>query len=139
MAVSANDNGIKILANSDGVRLLRTFENLSYDAPRASESVAKVALSMISCECDIALSAIKSNLIVAFLCSLLLIQSQLQQLQLAVDLQTGVPLWLLLLEWFVGLSCSFRVASEFYTLVTCISIILRSHNSYYCHIVSVVC
>lgn len=48
MAVSANDNGIKILANSDGIRLLRTFENLSYDASRASESVAKVALSMMS-------------------------------------------------------------------------------------------
>ncbi|KAL8256799.1 hypothetical protein R6Q59_028840 [Mikania micrantha] len=32
LAVSANDNGIKILANSDGLRLLRTFENLSLDA-----------------------------------------------------------------------------------------------------------
>lgn len=38
MAVSANENGIKILANSDGMRLLRTFENLSYDASRASEA-----------------------------------------------------------------------------------------------------
>ncbi|KAL6334754.1 hypothetical protein AAG906_021413 [Vitis piasezkii] len=34
---------IKILANSDGLRLLRTFDNLSYDASRASESVTKVA------------------------------------------------------------------------------------------------
>ena len=124
MAVSANENGIKILANPDGIRLLRTFENLSYDASRASESVAKVGLSMISCECDIALSVIKSNPIVAFLCSLLLIQSQLQQLlQLTVDLRTGVPQWLLL-EWFVGHSCTFSVASEFYTQVTCISITL---------------
>lgn len=32
LAVSTNENGIKILANSDGLRLLRTFENLSYDA-----------------------------------------------------------------------------------------------------------
>ncbi|MFS7940504.1 putative transcription factor WD40-like family [Helianthus anomalus] len=38
LAVSTNENGIKILANSDGLRLLRTFENLSYDtASRASE------------------------------------------------------------------------------------------------------
>ncbi|GMI82011.1 TOPLESS-related 1 [Hibiscus trionum] len=37
LAVSANDNGIKVLANSDGMRLLRTLENLSYDASRASE------------------------------------------------------------------------------------------------------
>ncbi|XP_048233740.1 topless-related protein 1 isoform X3 [Ricinus communis] len=41
LAVSANENGIKILANSDGHRLLRTFENLSYDASRASEAVTK--------------------------------------------------------------------------------------------------
>ncbi|KAF4387713.1 hypothetical protein G4B88_004040 [Cannabis sativa] len=41
LAVSANENGIKILANTDGIRLLRTFENLSYDASRASEAVAK--------------------------------------------------------------------------------------------------
>ncbi|KAL9387989.1 hypothetical protein Peur_021113 [Populus x canadensis] len=48
LAVSANDNGIKILANSDGIRLLRTFENLSYDASRASESVAKPTVNPIS-------------------------------------------------------------------------------------------
>lgn len=42
LAVSANDNGIKIVANSDGIRLLRTLENSSmYDASRASE-LAKV-------------------------------------------------------------------------------------------------
>lgn len=47
MAVSANDNGIKILANTDGIRLLRTFDNLSYDASRTSETVTKVAFSEI--------------------------------------------------------------------------------------------
>ncbi|TYJ31477.1 hypothetical protein E1A91_A06G201300v1 [Gossypium mustelinum] len=38
LAVSTNDNGIKILANSDGMRLLRTLENLSYDALRTAEA-----------------------------------------------------------------------------------------------------
>lgn len=42
LAVSTNENGIKILANSDGLRLLRGYENLSYDTTRAPESV-KVA------------------------------------------------------------------------------------------------
>ncbi|PON51665.1 Topless-like WD40 repeat containing protein [Parasponia andersonii] len=48
LAVSANDNGIKVLANTDGLRLLRTFENLSYDASRTSEAVAKPTVSPIS-------------------------------------------------------------------------------------------
>lgn len=47
LAVSASDNGIKILANSDGLRLLRTYENLSYDSSRASESLTKVILIYI--------------------------------------------------------------------------------------------
>ncbi|KAL8497190.1 hypothetical protein ACS0TY_020759 [Phlomoides rotata] len=38
LAVSANENGIKILANAEGLRLLRTFENLAFDASRASEA-----------------------------------------------------------------------------------------------------
>lgn len=38
LAVSANDNGIKIMANSDGVRLLSTVENLSYDSSKTSEA-----------------------------------------------------------------------------------------------------
>ncbi|KAL6497091.1 hypothetical protein OROGR_029020 [Orobanche gracilis] len=38
LAISTNENGIKILANSDGLRLLRTFENLAFDASRASEA-----------------------------------------------------------------------------------------------------
>ncbi|KAK6153757.1 hypothetical protein DH2020_013396 [Rehmannia glutinosa] len=47
LAVSANENGIKILANADGLRLLRTFENLAFDASRASEA-AKPNVSPIS-------------------------------------------------------------------------------------------
>ena len=43
MAVSTLDNGIKILANADGLRLLRTLENRSFDASRnAAETVTKV-------------------------------------------------------------------------------------------------
>ena len=43
LAVSTNDNGIKILANPDGIRLLRTMENRSFDPSRvASASVVKV-------------------------------------------------------------------------------------------------
>lgn len=43
LAVSTNENGIKILANSDGIRLLRTVENRSFDASRvASAAVVKV-------------------------------------------------------------------------------------------------
>jgi WD40 repeat protein len=42
LAVSANDNGIKILANSDGLRLLRTFETHSFDASRASDTAKPV-------------------------------------------------------------------------------------------------
>lgn len=42
LAVSSNENGIKILANSDGLRLLRTFENLSYDAASRAQEPAKV-------------------------------------------------------------------------------------------------
>ncbi|KAJ8755447.1 hypothetical protein K2173_019245 [Erythroxylum novogranatense] len=44
LAVSANDYGIKLLANTDGIRLLRTVENRSYDASRASEAIAKLAV-----------------------------------------------------------------------------------------------
>ncbi|KAF3788125.1 Topless-related protein 1 [Nymphaea thermarum] len=42
LAVSSSDNGFKVLTNADGLRLLRTFENRSFDASRvASEAVAK--------------------------------------------------------------------------------------------------
>lgn len=47
LAVSTNENGIKILANNDGLRLLRTFENLAYDASQA-EAATKPALNPIS-------------------------------------------------------------------------------------------
>jgi len=40
LAVSAHENGIKILANADGMRLMRTFENRSFDTSRtATENV----------------------------------------------------------------------------------------------------
>ncbi|KAJ9688694.1 hypothetical protein PVL29_014377 [Vitis rotundifolia] len=42
LAVSTNENGIKILANQEGIRLLRTMENRSFDASRvASAAVVK--------------------------------------------------------------------------------------------------
>ncbi|GER48462.1 WD-repeat protein [Striga asiatica] len=47
LAVSTNENGIKILANGDGLRLLRTFENLAFDASRASEA-AKPTVNPLS-------------------------------------------------------------------------------------------
>ncbi|KAK3436843.1 hypothetical protein EUGRSUZ_C01368 [Eucalyptus grandis] len=36
LAVSTSDNSVKILANADGLRLLRTVENRSYDASRVT-------------------------------------------------------------------------------------------------------
>jgi hypothetical protein len=43
LAVSTLDNGFKILANADGLRLLRTLENRSFDASHnASETLTKV-------------------------------------------------------------------------------------------------
>ncbi|MFS7976792.1 putative transcription factor WD40-like family [Helianthus anomalus] len=49
LAVSAQDIGIKILANSDGLRLLRMFENLSFDgsASRTPEA-AKPSINALS-------------------------------------------------------------------------------------------
>ncbi|KAJ1396726.1 WD40/YVTN repeat-like-containing domain superfamily [Sesbania bispinosa] len=41
LAVSANENGIKILANGDGIRLLRSLESSLYDASRTSEAMTK--------------------------------------------------------------------------------------------------
>lgn len=43
MAVSANENSIKILANSDGIRLLRTYENIPFDTSRAADAASKVS------------------------------------------------------------------------------------------------
>lgn len=48
MAVSANENRIKILATMDGLRLMRTYERHSFLAPRnASETMSKVSLSIL--------------------------------------------------------------------------------------------
>ncbi|KAI7729674.1 hypothetical protein M8C21_004456, partial [Ambrosia artemisiifolia] len=45
LAVSTNDNGIKVLANQDGLRLLRTMESRPFDASRvASASMVKPPL-----------------------------------------------------------------------------------------------
>ncbi|XP_059433655.1 topless-related protein 4-like [Corylus avellana] len=44
LAVSTNDNGVKILANGDGIRLLRSVENRTFDASRvASVKVPTIA------------------------------------------------------------------------------------------------
>uniref|UniRef100_A0A804R901 CTLH domain-containing protein n=2 Tax=Zea mays TaxID=4577 RepID=A0A804R901_MAIZE len=49
LAVSTVDNGIKILANADGLRLLRTLENRSFDASRnASEAVTKPLINPLT-------------------------------------------------------------------------------------------
>ncbi|CAL5375594.1 unnamed protein product [Camellia sinensis] len=48
LAVSAKENVLKILANYDGLQLLRTFQNLSYDASRASETVTKPTINAMT-------------------------------------------------------------------------------------------
>lgn len=40
LAVSTSDNGVKILANGDGIRLLRTVENRTFDASRVASAAA---------------------------------------------------------------------------------------------------
>ena len=43
LAVSTDDNGVKILATPDGIRFLRTVENRSFDASRvAPATIVKV-------------------------------------------------------------------------------------------------
>ena len=43
LAISMDDNVVNILANSDGIRLLRTLENRAVDASRvASAALVKV-------------------------------------------------------------------------------------------------
>ncbi|KAG7021233.1 Topless-related protein 4 [Cucurbita argyrosperma subsp. argyrosperma] len=42
LAVSTNDNGIKILANAEGIRILRTVENRTFDAAASRVSSAPV-------------------------------------------------------------------------------------------------
>ncbi|KAG6426063.1 hypothetical protein SASPL_110277 [Salvia splendens] len=48
LAVSANENGIKILANPEGLRMLRNYENLAFDASRASEAAKPTVNPMSS-------------------------------------------------------------------------------------------
>lgn len=48
LAVSTNENGIKVLANTDGIRLLRTVESRSFDSPKiAPGAVVKVHKNFI--------------------------------------------------------------------------------------------
>ena len=44
MAVSTSENGVKILGNAEGLRLVRTVDNRALDASRISGNVAKVKL-----------------------------------------------------------------------------------------------
>ena len=48
LAVTASDNGIKILANRDGLQMLRAFESRAYDANRTAPepAVSKVSRSL---------------------------------------------------------------------------------------------
>ncbi|KAI3495960.1 hypothetical protein L1887_38308 [Cichorium endivia] len=46
MAVTTNDNGIKILANPDGIRLLRTMENRPLDPSRVTSIVKPQMMTM---------------------------------------------------------------------------------------------
>ncbi|XP_020110351.1 protein TPR3 isoform X1 [Ananas comosus] len=58
LAVSTHDNGIKILANADGLRLLRSLENRSFDASRVvSESMTKPMVNPLSAAAAAAVAA----------------------------------------------------------------------------------
>ncbi|XP_030954605.1 topless-related protein 4-like [Quercus lobata] len=46
LAVSTNDNGVRILANADGIRLLRTVENRTFDASRVASAAVKAPPSL---------------------------------------------------------------------------------------------
>ncbi|GAV82484.1 WD40 domain-containing protein [Cephalotus follicularis] len=48
LAVSTNDNGIKILANAEGIRLLRTVENRTFDASRVASAATVKAPAIAS-------------------------------------------------------------------------------------------
>lgn len=49
LAVTAADNGIKILANRDGIQMLRALEARAYDANRVppEPAVSKVSLNFV--------------------------------------------------------------------------------------------
>ena len=58
LVVSTSQNGIKILANADGVRLLHSIENQAVDTSKVSPAtIAKVLLSFYFyrfCKCVLA-------------------------------------------------------------------------------------
>ncbi|XP_073010395.1 protein TPR3 [Typha latifolia] len=63
LAVSTHDNGIKILANADGLRMLRAFENRSFDASRTvSEVVSKPIISPMTAAAAAAAVATSSGI-----------------------------------------------------------------------------
>lgn len=41
LAVSTSENGVKVLANADGIRILRAIENRAVDASRMASGTAK--------------------------------------------------------------------------------------------------
>lgn len=47
MAVSTSENGVKILGNAEGLRLVRTVDNRALDPSRVSGFVAKVNRNLI--------------------------------------------------------------------------------------------
>lgn len=48
MAVSTSDNGVKVLANTDGIRQLRAVENRPFDnSGSASASIVKVCICIL--------------------------------------------------------------------------------------------
>jgi hypothetical protein len=57
LAVSTSDNGVKILANAEGIRLLRTVESRTFDASRVASAAAvkvnifKYSLQLIYRKC----------------------------------------------------------------------------------------
>ncbi|XP_062216167.1 protein TPR3-like isoform X2 [Phragmites australis] len=62
LAVSTVDNSIKILANADGLRLLRTLENRSFDASRnASDTVTKPLINPLTAAAAAAAAAATSS------------------------------------------------------------------------------
>ncbi|XP_047327118.1 protein TOPLESS-like isoform X2 [Impatiens glandulifera] len=64
LAISANENGIKILANFDGLRLLHKFENVSFETSRASEA-AKPTINAISSAVAAAAATTSSGLAIS--------------------------------------------------------------------------
>lgn len=49
LAVTTSDNGIKILANTDGRRLLRMLEGRSFEGSRAISEAVNVKVFVLLC------------------------------------------------------------------------------------------